>query len=400
MAGRPRGPRFSLHSRSFKTRRITHLIDRDDYDSLRGLEIDPQYFGFYPNGFLANHYTPLGTAIRNGKLRAVSAILDHPDVNSTIISDRAFIDEDLTSVMTVFRNVLCCEVEHRKMMEMMDLLLAHPRINVNELSGSRQVSAGMMAATIPSPLVLWRLLQDPRFDPNLMNLVGTNALWKAITFGRKRQLAMLLLHENTMVNGFGNRPWTSGHSPLTSPISEAICNSDIQLVRMLLASGADPNTMIRYHITHHGLDFYNMYLLNLLLTVGVEHPGLLERRVKIGHLLREAGSRTFVPPEIFRRIPPEEPAEEEGGWTMEGALYLLGFIIPRRTMTLKETWRFHFLQNLRYVYPTLSLRTKMEEKVRPMIIPVALKEYLLFEDPHFYPFSLDEVIYVGPTSSE
>ena len=394
MSGRNRGQRFALHSRAFKIRRIVHLIDQDDHDALRRLELDPQYFGLYPNGFLSNHYTPLGDAICKGKLRALAAILDHPNIRPTIISDRAYIDGDLTSIMLTFRNVLCCEVEHRKMMDLLDLLLNHPRINVNELSGSRQQSAGMMAASIPSPLVLWRLMQDPRFDPNLMNLVGTNALWKAISYGNKRQLAILLMDEGTVVNGFGDRPWTSGHSPLTSPLSEAIFRSDIKMVRMLLASGADPNTMIRYHITGHGLDFYNMYILNLLQVVGVDHPETLKKKMKIGNLLREAGSRTYASPEIVVRIPRDLPdAGPNGEWTRLRALHYLGIRIPKETMSLKETWRFHFLQNLRVQTPTLTLRKKMVEKVAPMAIPVCLKDYLLFEDPHFFPFSQEEVVY-------
>ena len=199
--------------------------------------------------------TPLNEAVKNGNLPAAKLLLAH-GAGANVFSRRDFgltplriaaagNNIEMAALMLangadVNKMGACCtnkgrsplyEAAIRRHMEMVEFLLAN---GADIELGNGHGSTPLMVVVSREPLVIAEFLLANGADVNAADEDGRTALWQASYYCNNLPAMMLLVAAGADVN---NKAGSFGHTPL----HEAVRCGSVEMVRWLLANGADVN---------------------------------------------------------------------------------------------------------------------------------------------------------------
>ena len=349
-------------------------------DSSEGIEAvnaavnAPTLQRIYPNFPLESGYYPLGEAIVRERQEAAMEILNHPDVTGTEVGLQAHLGREYTAVslaimkMTPPKGFLSAR-------GMVDRLLEHPKIHINDCTPVTKTTALMQASTHFSSYYLRRFLKRPDVDVNARNKQGESALDMALRLYQLKHAKHLLRDPRVELDPYEDVPPHLLHHH-ASPLMNAVVYCRPRLVRMILASGGNPDSLCR----HRSGPTTTPYQLNFILLERGNEECAFEARMEIARALWEAGATAAVPELYIRYVALRGPTRPELESVLKFTIYFISKLIPGMTLPATYQARAEMFKSLRMQYPKKSVRYHVERTARNSQVPPASGLFLKHEN--------------------
>ncbi len=351
----------------------------DDGEGVRGLitnlfgQRGPNEIRGFPNVLMENGYTPLAEAVWRRKKACIFALLDHPHIQSNWMGKDGVVGGSMSAITLAMRIPKEDDVSTDINLDLVQHLLSHPKIDLNTPPVPGHLSAMQVASIYHSPIFLEYFLSREDADVNREDAEGRTCLSLAVKSCKLQHIRLLLRHEKVIINPILAQ---SPESSKSSIIMETIMEAKSRIVRMLLASGANPD----YKKKFGDYQFYEGYATNFIMLTRSCTEAVVESRLDIAYYIWEVNGKLDIPQGVIRRIRSDGPATEEARVAFTFAIRYITEILPSQRLSVLAHQRMTIFYGVRQEGAAESLRLRFEQTVEGMDIPDIMKSYFLFDN--------------------
>ena len=328
----------------------------------------------YPNFPLESGYYPLGEAIIKERPEAVVAILNHPDVSGLEVGQPAHVGREYTAVSLAITRMTPPR-GFRAAKDMVDRLLDHPKIHINDCTPGTKTTALMQAAMLSSTYYLRQFLKRAEINVNARSRFGESALDLAFRLYQLKHAKHLLRDPRVELDPYEDIPPHELHE-YASPIMNAVVYCRPRLVRMILAAGGNPDSLCR----HRAGPTTTPFQLNFILLERANEECAFEARMEIARALWEAGATAMVPELYIRYVTLRGPSREALRNILKFTVFYICQQIPGTTLPAPYPARFAMFKALRVQFPKKSVRYYVERTARNSQVPPVSGLFLKHEN--------------------
>lgn len=273
-------------------------IYRDDVPALEALGDAVNFNHFVTIGDTEMSF--LGLAIAEGKNNVLRFLLDRPEVDVLCVGRRDLNRQEVNAFLLCMSDVIQNEHSRAVVEEQLEILMFHPRLDVNLAPVGTDEAPIHRAAILQNPFFLEVLLRHPEIDVNVRSRGGYSPLSIAAMGEYNEHVDLLLAHPTTRLTPLPD----AQERPAIFDVTDY---GTSLLIYKTLAAGGNPNA----EGFHEGLNIQvNLFEFNILLCAAADGEDEVKDRVKAGHIIFDFGGRPNVRAQVREEVGRRELTEE------------------------------------------------------------------------------------------
>ena len=354
------GSRGQILTWEQKNALILHSVKQEKISHL-SVMFDHQFSQRFNWNLISDGFTLLGLAIDLNLIRSVRFLLYVPMVDKHTYGEHEYGPTRMTGILICLHMAEECPNS-----PMINYLIENNEIDVNqEVEGG--TTALHHAVMMSDSRYLRKILT--RCDLDINPYYTTHHILATASYYNQHENARILLADSrTHIN-----PYDFGYKPLL----EAIMQCRVEMVKLFLQSGADPNATIK---TIQDNDMA-MYHVNTNRCMGERNNNKLFKRIEIGKLLLNMGASPPIDDHSTARILQDQDQYEhhENAENQKQTVRTLTNLSKTEPLSLALIARNAVYAQLRRVCGQHNTNEKRRQLIQTMELPVTLKKIIANE---------------------